>query len=291
MPVRTAVIPAAGLGTRFLPATKAIPKEMLPLIDRPSIQYVVEEAAEAGIQRIVLVTSRGKSTMEDHFDLAPELEAALEAKSDTRSLELVRRPAQLAEIISVRQKRQLGLGHAVLTARQAVGREPFIVYLPDDIIRHPVSATHQMLSVFERYKASVVAVEDVPRERVSSYGVIQGEQVEERLWHVRGMVEKPAPDQAPSTLGIVGRYVLTPEVFDALEKVRPGAIGEIQLTDAIALLARSQPVYAYQFQGRRYDVGTPQGMLRASVEMALEREDMAPALVPWLKALARRLEG
>ena len=289
MPVRTGVIVAAGLGTRFLPATKTLPKEMLPIIDRPMLQYIVEEAAEAGIRRLVLVTSKGKSIMEDHFDMAPELEEALEQKGDTDRLQQVRRLSRLVEIITVRQKEQLGLGHAVLTAKDAVGNEPFVVYLPDDIIHHPVSATRQMLQVHERYPGNIIAVEEVSQERISSYGVVDVEPLKERVYQVRNLVEKPTAAEAPSNLGIVGRYVFTPALFGALEEVRPGAIGEIQLTDGIALLVGREPVYAYRFQGRRYDVGQPLGMLQAALELALEREDLGPSLRPWLKGLATHL--
>ena len=289
MPVRTGVIVAAGLGTRFLPATKTLPKEMLPIIDRPMLQYIVEEAAEAGIRRLVLVTSKGKSIMEDHFDMAPELEEALEQKGDTDRLQQVRRLSRLVEIITVRQKEQLGLGHAVLTAKDAVGNEPFVVYLPDDIIHHPVSATRQMLQVHERYPGNIIAVEEVSQERISSYGVVDVEPLKERVYQVRNLVEKPTTAEAPSNLGIVGRYVFTPALFGALEEVRPGAIGEIQLTDGIALLVGREPVYAYRFQGRRYDVGQPLGMLQAALELALEREDLGPSLRPWLKGLATHL--
>ena len=291
MTVRTAVITAAGFGTRFLPIAKAVPKEMLPLVDRPLLQYAVEEALGAGLERIIVVTSRGKSVTEDYFDLAPELERALETSPDKSGcLEEVRRISRMADIIAVRQREPLGLGHAVLTARRAVGDEPFVVYLPDDIIHASPSATQQMLPLFERH-GTVVAVEEVPPERIAAYGVVGGAPVEERVWRLDRLVEKPSMEKAPSNLGIVGRYVFTPAIFDCLEAITPGAIGELQLTDAIALLAQREPVYAYRFQGTRYDCGTPIGLLKASVELALERPEYAAELKGWLQELSARTKG
>ncbi len=285
MAVRTAVITAAGFGTRFLPIAKALPKEMLPLVDRPLLHYAVEEAVEAGIDRIILVTSRGKTVSEEYFDVAPELERALEAREHPR-LEEVRRISRMADIITVRQREPLGLGRAVLTAKRAVGNEPFVVYLPDDIIHGTPSATQQMLPVFER-RGSVVAVEAVPPERVSAYGIVAGDEVEPGVMRLSKVVEKPAKEEAPSDLGIVGRYVFTPEVFDCLERVTTGAIGELQLTDAIAMLAGRGDMYSYAFRGTRYDCGTPVGLLKASVELALERPDMADEVREWLRGLGR----
>ena len=286
MAVRTAVITAAGFGTRFLPIAKALPKEMLPLVDRPLLHYIVEEAVEAGIDRVILVTSKGKSVSEDYFDLAPELERALEARNHPELAE-VRRISRMADVIAVRQREPLGLGHAVLAAKHAVGNEPFVVYLPDDIIRATPSATQQLLPVFERH-GNVVAVESVPPERIAGYGVVAGPEVEPGVVKAERVVEKPTPAEAPSELGIVGRYVFTPEVFDCLERVTPGAIGELQLTDAVAMLAERGEMYAYAFQGTRYDCGTPAGLLKASVELALERPDLAAELRPWLAELAKR---
>ena len=283
MAVRTAVITAAGFGTRFLPIAKALPKEMLPLVDRPLLHYAVEEAVEAGIDRIILVTSRGKTVSEEYFDVAPELERALEAREHPR-LEEVRRISRMADIITVRQREPLGLGHAVLTAKRAVGNEPFVVYLPDDIIHGTPSATQQMLPVFERH-GGLVAVEVVPPERVSAYGIVAGDEVEPGVMRLSKVVEKPAKEEAPSDLGIVGRYVFTPEVFDCLERATIGAIGELQLTDAIAMLAERGDMYSYAFQGTRYDCGTPVGLLKASVELALERPEMADEVRAWLRGL------
>ncbi|MBI2166423.1 MAG: UTP--glucose-1-phosphate uridylyltransferase GalU [Chloroflexi bacterium] len=289
MQVKKAVIPAAGFGTRFLPASKTIPKEMLPILDRPMIQYVVEEAVAAGITQIVIVTSRGKEAMADYFDRSPELERALAQKGATAGLEEVRRVASMAEVVFVRQQEQLGLGHAVLCARPAVGKEPFAVFLPDDIIYHPPkSGIAQLLEVYQQFGASVVAVEELPREAIRNYGAIEPREVAERTYEVLGLVEKPDPAVAPSNLGIVGRYVLTPEIFDCLEGVRPGAIGELQLTDALALLLKRQKVYACRFRGVRYDVGTPLGMLRASLELALTRPEYAPHLRRWMGDLLHK---
>ena len=285
MPVRKGVIAAAGFGTRFLPATKTLPKEMLPLIDRPLIHYIVEEAVQAGVDHLAIITSRGKSAMEDYFDLSPALEQFLEHKGDRTRLEEVRRIGTMAEVTYIRQKEQRGLGHAVLTAQPFVDNDPFFVYLPDDIIHHPISATQQMLQVYERHPGSYAAVEEVPLERLSSYGIVDGEKVEEGLFRLRGLVEKPSPGRAPSNLGIVGRYIFTPAIFDCLQQATPGALGEIQLTDGMALLAQRQPMFAYRLRGTRYDVGTPLGLLQAAVELALQRPDLGPAMVQWLKGL------
>ena len=287
MAVRTAVIPAAGFGTRFLPITKAVPKEMLPLVDRPILQYAVEEALGAGIDRIILVTSRGKAMSEDYFDLTPELERGLEAKGSPR-LEELRHISRMADIIAVRQREPLGLGHAVLTARRAVGNESFVVMLADDVIHGSPSATQQLLEVFER-DGSVVAVEEVSNDRISAYGVVGGEALTPDLWRVNQIIEKPPADQAPSNMGVVGRYVFTPAIFDCLDRITTGAIGELQLTDAIALLAKQEPVYAYRFGGTRYDCGTPLGLMKASVVLALGRSEFTVELQAWLKELAARL--
>ncbi len=283
MVIRTAVIPAAGFGTRFLPITKALPKEMLPLVDRPVIHYAVEQAVEAGIERIVIVTSRGKSITEDYFDVAPELERALEAKGSPR-LEEVRRVSRMADVIAVRQREPLGLGHAVLMAKKAVGDEPFIVCLPDEILIGPRSAVSQMLETFER-RGSALGVIEVPRDQVERYGVVAGEPVSDREWRLSHVVEKPSVDEAPSNLAIVGPYVFTPAIFDCLEAVTPGAIGELQLTDGIALLAQREPVHALRLEGKRHDAGTPVGLLKASVDLALERPEYEEELKMWLREL------
>jgi UTP--glucose-1-phosphate uridylyltransferase len=285
MKVSKAVIPAAGLGTRFLPITKAVPKELLPLVDRAAIEYVVEEAAAAGIEQVIIVTSRGKEAIADYFDRHLELEGLLAAKGDTERLSQVKHLSEMVELTYVCQPEQLGLGHAIMCAYGAVGDEPFAVLLPDDIIMAEKGAIEQLLEVYNQYEASVIAVQDVPGPQIQSYGVIVPEPVSEGIFRVLGTVEKPTLADAPSNLGIVGRYILTPEIFDTLAKVTPGAIGEIQLTDGLDLLLQSQQVYALRLQGLRYDVGNPLGLLKASVELALQREDIGPAFKGFLEQL------
>jgi UTP--glucose-1-phosphate uridylyltransferase len=289
--VRRAVVLAAGYGTRLLPATKAQPKEALPLVDKPIIQYTVEEAAASGLTQVIIVTASGKRAVEDHFDRSLELEQALREKGDLERLEEIRRISDLADIVYVRQKEQLGVGHAVLTVRDVVGQEPFVLFFPDDVIISDVPVARQMLDVFEEFGASVLAVERVPASEIESYGVVEPEPVRDRVVRVRGLVEKPTPQEAPSDLGIVGRYVLTPEIFPALAATKPGKGQEIQLTDAVALLvAEQQPVYAYLFEGRRYDTGRPLGFLKASVEMALRRSDIGPDFRRYLRSLDLRAD-
>jgi UTP--glucose-1-phosphate uridylyltransferase len=287
MTVRKAVIPAAGWGTRLLPASKAVPKELLPLIDKPVIQFAVEEAAASGIFDVILVTAPGKGAIEDYFEPSVELEAILRAKGDTARLEQVTSVSRLAKIHSVLQKEQLGLGHAVLMAKGLVGNEPFAVFLPDDVIDAPVPALRQLLDVHERYGSTVLAVKRVEREEVSRYGIIDADEVAPRTHRVKGMVEKPRLEDAPSRLAIIGRYVLTPEIFERLENVEPGAIGEIQLTDGIAGLLEDQEVYALEYEGDLLDAGTVLGMLKSSVQMALKRPEIAEQFRPWLEKLLR----
>jgi len=279
MRVRKAVFPAAGWGTRFLPATKALPKEMLPLVDKPVIQYAVEEAVAAGIEQVIIVTSSQKRAIEDHFDLSFELEHLLEAKGDIEMLRRVRHISDLAQISYVRQKEQLGLGHAVLMARDIVGHEPFAVILSDDVVVSERPCIGQLIAAYEQTHASVVAVMEVPPEEASRYGVINPDPADPpggdpRLHKVRGLVEKPKPEEAPSNLAIIGRYVLTPKIFEKLEQTPRGAGGEIQLTDGIEALMIEQNVYGYAFEGVRYDAGTTMGWLKASVELALERPEI-----------------
>ncbi|MEK9659366.1 MAG: UTP--glucose-1-phosphate uridylyltransferase [Chloroflexota bacterium] len=288
--VGTAVITAAGFGTRFLPISKAVPKEMLPLVDKPVIQYAVEQAVEAGITRVVLVTSRGKGMMEDYFGPHPELERTLEERQSPKLAEL-QRIASLAEVVSVRQQYPQGLGHAVLTAKPAVGDEPFVVLLPDEILLGSPSPTRQLLDASARLGGSVIGVGRVAREDVSRYGIASGEPVDERTLRLGRVVEKPPVAEAPSDLAIFGPYVFNPAIFDALEHIEPGAGGELQLTDAIALLAQSEPVFAHRFEGHRHDAGTPFGLLTTAVELALERPDYAPQVRAWLTALTGRLAG
>jgi len=283
--VRKAVVLAAGYGIRLLPATKAQPKEALPLVDKPIIQYTVEEAAASGLQQVIIVTAAGKRAVEDHFDRSLEIEMALQEKGDLARLEEIRRISELADIVYVRQKEQRGVGDAVLTARDVVGGEPFVLFFPDDVILATVPVARQMLDVFERYRAPILAVEEVPAEEIESYGVVEPEMVEDTVFRVRSLVEKPTAQEAPSNLGIVGRYVLTPDIFDALARTAPGVGREVQLTDGLALLLETGPVYAYRFEGKRYDTGRPLGLLKASVEIALRRPDIGPAFRSYLRGL------
>ncbi len=286
MPVRKAVFPAAGWGTRFLPATKAQPKEMLPVVDKPIIQYAVEEAVDSGVKELIIVSAAGKRAIEDHFDRSLELEHALERKGALALLKQVRAISELADIYYVRQKEQLGLGHAVLVTRNLVGNEPFAVILSDDLIDSDQPVLGQMLEVHRKYGASVLAVERVKKEKVSSYGIIKAQPEADRIYKVLDLVEKPEPEDAPSDLGIVGRYILMPEVFECLEATQAGRGGEIQLTDALRTLLIKQPIYAFEFEGNRYDAGDKLGFLKATVEMALHRADLADAFRDYLLKLA-----
>lgn len=287
--VRKAVIPAAGLGTRFLPATKAQPKEMLPLLDKPAIQYVVEEAVRCGLNDILIVTGRGKRSIEDHFDRSLELEHFLETKGKFDELKEVRGISEMATIHYIRQRDALGLGHAVSVAEDHVGDEPFAVLLGDDIIAESTPLLWEMLQVHERYGRSVLAAMQVPRDDIGLYGCIEPEFVEDdRLARVLSIVEKPSPDVAPSNLAAIGRYVLTPEIFDGLRDLEPGVGGEIQLTDAINALAQEQAVYAYVFEDGRFDVGNKLDYLKATVELAIDREDVGPDFRRWLADLVER---
>ena len=283
--VRKAVFPAAGLGTRFLPATKAQPKEMLPLVDKPIIQYGVEEALASGIGHVILVTSRGKSAIEDHFDISAELEAFLEARKKTALLAEVRRVSRLADVACVRQGEALGLGHAVLTARDLVGNEPFAVVLPDDVIDAEPAGLTQMVGVFDRVQGPVIAVERVPWDRVSSYGIVEFESEADGVCKVRDLVEKPRREDATSNLAIIGRYILTPDIFEELEATSNDRTGEIQLTNGIRRLLRKRPVYGYEIKGVRHDAGNKLGFLKATVYFALKREDLADEFKEYLRAL------
>ncbi len=285
MKVRKAVFPAAGLGTRFLPATKAQPKEMLPIVDKPAIQYAVEEAVAAGIEAIIIVTGRGKDAIEDHFDRSVELEHVLATQGKEDLLEEVRKISELVAFCYVRQKAPLGLGHAVLVTRDLVGNEPFAVLLADDLIDGPVPAIQQITEVFDRHHASVLAVCPVPSEETSSYGIIAGRPIGEGVYQVTDLVEKPSPEEAPSNLGIVGRYVLTPHIFEELQQTSPDARGEIQLTNGLKRLLRRENVYAVEVKGRRNDTGSKLGFLQATVELALRRSDIGKAFQEYLKGL------
>lgn len=289
--VRKAVFPAAGLGTRFLPATKASPKEMLPLVDKPIIQYGVEEALHSGIQNMIIVTGRGKSAIEDHFDVSFELEHTLESKGKKEMLAAVRSISDMIDVSYVRQKEALGLGHAVLRAKELVGNEPFAVVLADDVIDSDVPCLRQLLDVYEFYGASVLALMEVPKDQISNYGVVDAEPVphngtKDRLFRIRNLIEKPKAEDAPSNLAIIGRYILTPEIFSSIEETGPGAIGEIQLTDGLRHLLRSRPIYGFRFDGQRYDAGDKLGFLKATVEFALKREDMGGKFRDYLKGLS-----
>ena len=286
-PVRKAVFPVAGFGTRFLPATKAQPKEMLPVVDKPLIQYAVEEAYAAGIRHMIFVTGRNKRAIEDHFDTAFELEAELEAKNKTALLAIARSilPDDMA-LSYVRQPRMLGLGHAVLCAEHLVGDEPFAVLLADDLMTGERAVLAQMADVYNRTGASVLAVQEVPQDQTGRYGIVVGEQVEDRLIKVSHMVEKPKPESAPSRMAVAGRYILTPAVFDQIRQQTSGAGGEIQLTDGIAGLMQSEAVYALQYQGKRYDCGSKEGFLEATVELALAHPEVGADFREYLKSLA-----
>jgi len=283
MKVRKAIITAAGWGTRFLPITRSQPKEMLPLVDKPVIQYTVEEAISSGIEQIILVTALGKRAIEDYFDRCFDLEYFLEQRGEEKLLREMRELSNLANICYIRQKEQLGLGHAILTARNMIGDEPFAVLLPDDIIDSEVPALKQMLAVYEQYGTNTIAVEPVVPEDTEKYGIIEPERVSAHICRVRSLVEKPDPAEAPSNLGVVGRYILMPEIFDIFEVTPPGKNQEIQLTDALQLLLQKQAIYACEFDGVRYDVGAPVGWLKATVALALKRPDIAPELREYLR--------
>lgn len=283
--IRKAVFPAAGLGTRFLPATKAMPKEMLPIVDKPLIQYGVEECVASGIESILFITARGKATLEDHFDVSFELEKTLEARGKGELLKQARGVAQLARINYVRQQEPLGLGHAILQARDFVGDEPFAALLPDDIIDAETPVIKQMIAVYEKYDAPVIATMSIAGEAISRFGVIDAEEVEPDVFKIRDMVEKPKFEDAPSDLAIIGRYILTPDIFDEIERTPRGAVGEIQITDAMRALLKKRPFYALRYEGTRFDAGDKLGFLIATVAFALKRPDLAPEFVEYLKSL------
>lgn len=291
MKIRKAIIPAAGLGTRFLPATKAQPKEMLPIVDKPAIQYIVEEAISSGIEDIMIVTGRNKRAIEDHFDKSAELEMLLEEKGSEALLRTVRSVSQLADVHYIRQKQPLGLGHAVFCARKFIGNEPFAVLLGDDIIESEPPCLKRMIDIYEQTKTSVIAVQEVPWADVNKYGIISPGETEGNLSFIRDLVEKPDRDQAPSNLAVIGRYILTPEIFGILETSEPGRGGEIQLTDALRILNRSRPMAAYPIEGQRYDVGDKLGYIEATIEMALRRDELKGPLEDYLRRLTDRLSS
>jgi UTP--glucose-1-phosphate uridylyltransferase len=272
--IKKAVIPVAGLGTRFLPATKAQPKEMLPVVDKPVIQYIVEEAVASGIEEIIFVTGKHKRAIEDHFDSNLELEMALKKKGKEKLLKLVKSITNMVDVIFIRQKEPLGLGHAILTARPAIGNEPFAVLLGDEIMVSETPALKQLIETFSKYNCSILGVQDVPKKDVSKYGIISGKKIEDKVFKVDSVVEKPPIDKAPSNIAIVGRYIFTPRIFDFLKKVSPDESGEIQLTDGIEKLSMSEAIYARLIDAKRYDTGSKIGFLKATVDFALERDDL-----------------
>jgi UTP--glucose-1-phosphate uridylyltransferase len=283
-----AVIPAAGLGTRFLPATKAQPKEMLPIVDKPTIQFVVEEAINSGIDDILIITGRGKRAIEDHFDRSFELEEALREQGKTDLLREVVDISEMADIHYVRQKERKGLGHAIYCARNHVGDEPFAVLLGDTIVESDVPCTRQLTNFYQKYNGSMIAVEEVPKEKISSYGIIDPKVIDDSVYHVKDLVEKPTAEEAPSNLGIIGRYLLTPEIFNVLKETRPGEGNEIQLTDALHMLKEREEVYACKFSGKRYDIGNKIDYLKTCIEYGLENKETGSKLREYLKDLCNR---
>lgn len=288
MKVTKAIIPAAGLGTRFLPATKAQPKEMLPIVDKPTIQYIVEEAVASGIEDIIIITGRSKRAIEDHFDKSYELENELEKGGKDDLLDLVRDISNMVNVHYIRQKEPKGLGHAILCAKTFIGDEPFAVLLGDDIVDAEPPCLSQMIDVFDVYNTSVLGVQHVEKSEVNKYGIVDCEIDGNKIYRVRDLVEKPAIDKAPSNIAILGRYIITPTIFEILERTAPGAGGEIQLTDALKVLAKEEPMYAYDFTGRRYDVGNRMGFLEATVEFALKRDDLHDEFLSYLGKIVEK---
>lgn len=288
MKVKKAVIPAAGLGTRFLPATKAQPKEMLPIVDKPTIQYIIEEAVASGIEEILIITGRNKRAIEDHFDKSVELENELESHGKEEMLDMVRKISNMAEIYYIRQKEPKGLGHAISCARTFVGNEPFAVMLGDDVVDSRVPCLKQLIDCYNEYKTTIIGVQEVPHEEVYKYGIVKGMNIEDRVYKVKDLVEKPKPEEAPSDVAILGRYIITPQIFDILSNTTPGKGGEIQLTDALKTLISTEAMYAYNFEGRRYDVGDRLGFLEATVEFALKRDDLKK---PFMEYLSRIMQS
>ena len=290
MKVRKAIIPAAGLGTRFLPATKAQPKEMLPIVDKPTLQYIIEEAVESGIEEILIINGRNKTSIEDHFDRSIELELELEKKGKFDLLEEVRQISEMVTIHYIRQKEPKGLGHAIHCAKSFVGNEPFAVMLGDDIVENDGGkpCLKQMMEMYDQFKTSILGVQEIPLEHTNKYGIVDGNYIEERIYKVKNLVEKPEVEQAPSNIAILGRYIITPEIFEILENTKPGKGGEIQLTDALKELASKEAMYAYIFEGRRHDVGDKQGFLEATVEFALKREDLKEGFLTYLENIVEK---
>ncbi len=282
MKVKKAIIPAAGLGTRFLPATKAQPKEMLPIVDKPTIQYIIEEAVASGIEEILIITGRNKRAIEDHFDKSIELENQLEAKGKKDLLNMVNGISNMVDIYYIRQKEPKGLGHAINCAKTFVGDEPFAVMLGDDVVDSEVPCLKQLIDCYNEYKTSILGVQEVPKEEVCKYGIVKGMHIENRVYKVKDLVEKPKIEEAPSNIAILGRYIITPQIFDILSNTEPGISGEIQLTDALNTLIKQEAMYAYNFEGRRYDVGDKLGFLEATVEYALKKEELRSDFMKYL---------
>lgn len=292
MKVRKAIIPAAGLGTRFLPATKAQPKEMLPIVDKPTLQFIIEEAIESGIDEILIITGRNKSSIENHFDKSVELELELERSGKIELLEEVRKISDMANIHYIRQKEPKGLGHAIHCAKSFIGNEPFAVLLGDDIIYNPEKpCLKQMIEAHDEYKTSILGVQEVADEDVNKYGIVDGKHIEDRIYKVKGLVEKPSIEDAPSNIAILGRYIINPAIFEILEHTKPGKGGEIQLTDALKELAQREAMYAYVFEGRRYDVGDKLGFIEATIDFALNREDLREGVLEYLVKVVNRETG
>ena len=285
--VKKAIIPAAGLGTRFLPATKAQPKEMLPIVDKPTLQYIVEEAVEAGITEILIVTGRNKKSIEDHFDKSVELELELERKGDAELLSMVRGISEMINIHYIRQKEPRGLGDAIYCARSFIGDEPFAVMLGDDVVDAKTPCIRQLIDAYEEYQTTILGVQRVAREETNKYGIISGKLIEDRIYKVKDMVEKPEPEEAPSEIAVLGRYIITPQIFEILRHLKPGKKGEIQLTDGLRELCGKQAMYAYAFEGRRYDVGDKLGFLEATIDFALKRPQLREDLLAYLQKITK----
>lgn len=291
MKVRKAVIPAAGLGTRFLPATKAQPKEMLPIVDKLTLQYIIEEAVDSGIDEILIITGRNKSSIENHFDKSVELELELEKSGKDELLAEVRKISDMVNIYYIRQKEPKGLGHAIHCAKNFIGNEPFAVLLGDDIVFNDKPCLKQIIEAYDEYKTSILGVQEVADEDVSKYGIVEGKHIEDRIYMVKGLIEKPSKEEAPSNIAILGRYIINPAIFEILENTEPGKGGEIQLTDALRVLAEKEAMYAYNFEGKRYDVGNKQGFLEATVEFALRRDDLREEFLDYLERTVARERG
>lgn len=285
MKVRKAIIPAAGLGTRFLPATKAQPKEMLPIVDKPTIQYIIEEAVASGIEEILIITGRNKKSIEDHFDKSVELEMELEKAGKQEMLDMVRRISDMVDIHYIRQKEPRGLGHAIHCAKSFVGNEPFAVMLGDDVVDSEVPCLKQLIDCFNEYKTTILGVQTVDPKNVDKYGIVDGLHIEDRVYKVKRLVEKPSVDEAPSNVAILGRYIITPQIFEILENTTPGKGNEIQLTDALETLIKNEAMYAYDFEGRRYDVGDKLGFLQATVEYALRKKELRDGFIEYLQTI------